>query len=110
MQVIALKAKKVLEFCKSKRCDYNGISVLKVDNDIYTCDKDKAKVLNDQFSSVFKSDSYSAADVSINDRYNLNKSVNNILTDISIGANSVYKSLKRLVLKLWVQMGFRPKY
>ena len=90
------KPRKFWNFVKSKRCDYNGISVLKVDNDIYTCDKDKAKVLNDQFSSVFKSDSYSAADVNINDKYNLNKSVNNILTDISIGANSVYKSLKRL--------------
>ena len=90
------KPRKFWNFVKSKRCDYNRISVLKVDNDIYTCDKDKAKVLNDQFSSVFKSDSYSAVDVKINDRYNINKSVNNILTDISIGVNSVYKSLKRL--------------
>ena len=45
--------KKFFTFIKSKRCDNMGISPLKDKGILYTDDKDKANILNEQFSSVF---------------------------------------------------------
>ena len=51
---------RLYSFIKSKKCDGSGVSPLRSEAVLHSSPKDKAEILNTQFSSVFNSDDQAA--------------------------------------------------
>ena len=51
---LPMKPRKFWNFVRSKKCESLGVGTLRAGNRIYTEDREKAYLLNDQFKSVFK--------------------------------------------------------
>ena len=55
--------KKLFSFLKSKKTDITGVSPLEHKETMYTNDVDIAKILNEQFTSVFSNDDGSTPEI-----------------------------------------------
>ena len=84
--------KRLYSFIKSKKCDGSGVSPLRSEGVLHSSPKDKAEILNSQFSSVFTSDNQAAV------LPNLGESHCEPAPDIVVTENGVLKLLKNLNL------------
>ena len=82
--------KRLYSFIKSKKCDGSGVSPLRSEGVLHSSPKDKAEILNSQFSSVFTSDNQAAM------LPNLGESHCEPAPDIVVTENGVLKLLKNL--------------
>ena len=82
--------KRLYSFIKSKKCDGSGVSPLRCEGVLHSSPKDKAEILNTQFSSVFNSDDQAAM------LPDLGEAHCEAASDIVVTENGVLKLLKNL--------------